>query len=54
MEKMDLGGHKSGILKLACGTVVAPFESVFGMIMVYREDEDQKNEKEGDVESFSV
>jgi hypothetical protein len=54
MEKMDLSGHQRGILKLTCGTIVTPFECAFGMKMVYGEDENQKNEKEGDVEPFSV
>jgi hypothetical protein len=54
VEKMDLSGHQRGVLELACGTVVTPFESIFGMKKVYREDESQKNEQEGNVESFSV
>ena len=51
---MDLSGHQCGILELACGTVVAPFERVFGMKMVYCEDEEQKHKQEGNVELFSV
>jgi len=51
---MNLSGHKCGILKLACGTVVAPFERVFSMKMVYCEDENQEDKQEGNVESFSV
>jgi hypothetical protein len=54
MEKMDLRDHQGGILKLACGTVVASFDRVFGVKMVYRQDEEQKNEQEYNVELFFV
>jgi hypothetical protein len=36
MEKMDLSGHQSGILELACRTVFAPFDRIFGMEIVDR------------------
>jgi hypothetical protein len=52
MEKMDLSGHQSGILKLACRTVFAPFDRVFGMKIVDSQGEKQKNKQEGDIELF--
>ena len=54
MEKMYLSGHQRGILELACRAFIAPFEGIFGMKKVYCEDENQENEQEGNVESFSV
>ena len=49
---MDLSGHQSGILKLACRTVFAPFDRVFGMKIVDSQGEKQKNKQEGDIELF--
>ena len=51
---MDLCGHQGGILELACGTVVASFDRVFGVKMVYRQDEEQKDKQKCKVEMFFV
>ena len=54
MEKRNLSGHQCGILELTCGTVVGSFDRVFGVEMVYRQDQKQKNKQEGYVKLFSV
>jgi len=54
MEKMDLSGHQSGILKLTCRTVFRFFKRVFGMKIVDSQSEKQKNKQEGDVALFPV
>jgi len=54
MEEMDLSGHQCGILKLACGTVIALVERVFGVSIVDCKSEEQKYEQEGYIVLFSV
>jgi hypothetical protein len=54
MEKRNLCGHKSGILKLACGTVIGSFDRVFCVEIVNCQDQKQKDKQEGNVELFSV
>jgi len=54
MEKMDLSGHQSGMLKLTRRAVIASFDRVFGMKIVDSQGEKQKDKQEGDVVLFPV
>jgi hypothetical protein len=54
MEKINLGGHQCGVLKLTRRAVIAPFERVFGMKIVDCQGEEQKNEQKSEVELLSA
>lgn len=53
MEKIDLSGHQRGILKLTGRTVIAPFECVFGMKIVYCQGKKKKDQQKSDMRIFS-
>jgi len=49
MEERDAGGHQGGVLEMAGGTGIAPFDGVLGMEEVHGEGEEEEKEKKGKV-----
>ena len=53
VEKIYLGGHQRGVLKLARGAVIVPLQSALGVRKMDGQSKQQEDKQECDMEVFS-